>query len=44
MTREKEKKHLQNLSYVDSLTYAQNRNHFNEYLKKIGVKNFILLE
>lgn len=34
MTREKEKKHLQNLSYVDSLTYAQNRNHFNEYLKK----------
>ena len=34
MTREKEKKHLQNLSYVDSLTCAQNRNHFNEYLKK----------
>ena len=34
MTREKEKKHLQNLSYVDSLTYAQNRNHFNEYLEK----------
>lgn len=34
MTREKEKKHLQNLSYVDSLTYAQNRNHFNEYIEK----------
>lgn len=34
MAREKEKKHLQNLSYVDSLTYAQNRNHFNEYLEK----------
>lgn len=34
MTREKEKKHLQNLSYVDSLTYAQNRNHFNDILKK----------
>lgn len=38
MTREKEKKHLQNLSYVDSLTYAQNRNHFNEYLKKYRCK------
>ena len=34
MAREKEKKHLQDLSYVDSLTYAQNRNHFNEYLEK----------
>ena len=34
MAREKEKKHLQNLSYVDSLTYAQNRNHFNEYIEK----------
>lgn len=38
MTREKEKKHLQNLSYVDSLTYAQNRNHFNEYLDKYKCK------
>lgn len=34
MAREKEKKHLENLSYVDSLTYAQNRNHFNEYIEK----------
>ena len=34
MAREKEKQHLQNLSYVDSLTYAQNRNHFNEYIEK----------
>lgn len=34
MAREKEKKYLQNLSYVDSLTYAQNRNHFNEYIEK----------
>ena len=39
MTREKEKKHLQNLSYVDSLTYAQNRNHFNEYLEKNRCKD-----
>lgn len=38
MTREKEKKHLQNLSYVDSLTYAQNCNHFNEYLDKYKCK------
>ena len=34
MEREKEKTKLKNLSYVDSLTYAQNRNHFNEYLKQ----------
>ncbi len=32
--REKEKTRLKNLSYVDSLTYAQNRNHFNEYIEK----------
>lgn len=32
--REKEKTKLKNLSYVDSLTYAQNRNHFNEYLEQ----------
>ena len=34
MEREKEKTKLKNLSYVDSLTYAQNRNHFNEYLEQ----------
>ena len=34
MAREKEKKKLKNLSYVDSLTYAQNRNHFNEYIEQ----------
>lgn len=43
MTREKEKKHLQNLSYVDSLTYAQNRNHFNEYLEKYKCKELHLV-
>ena len=34
MEREKEKTKLKNLSYVDSLTYAQNRNHFNEYIEQ----------
>lgn len=34
MVREKEKTRLKNLSYVDSLTYAQNRNHFNEYIEQ----------
>lgn len=34
MAREKEKTRLKNLSYVDSLTYAQNRNHFNEYIEQ----------
>lgn len=34
MAREKEKAKLKNLSYVDSLTYAQNRNHFNEYIEQ----------
>lgn len=34
MAREKEKTKLKNLSYVDSLTYAQNRNHFNEYIEQ----------
>ena len=34
MEREKEKTKLKNLSYVDSLTYAQNRNPFNEYLEQ----------
>lgn len=34
MAREKEKTRLKNLSYVDSLTYVQNRNHFNEYIEK----------
>lgn len=34
MEREKGKTKLKNLSYVDSLTYAQNRNHFNEYLEQ----------
>ena len=34
MEREKEKTRLKNLSYVDSLTYAQNRNHFNEYIEQ----------
>ena len=34
MEREKEKTKLKNLSYVDSLTHAQNRNHFNEYLEQ----------
>ncbi len=34
MAREKEKVKLKNLSYVDSLTYAQNRNHFNEYIEQ----------
>ena len=43
MAREKEKKHLENLSYVDSLTYAQNRNHFNEYLEKYKCKELHLV-
>ena len=34
LAREKEKTRLKNLSYVDSLTYAQNRNHFNEYIEQ----------
>lgn len=34
MAREKEKAKLKNLSYVASLTYAQNRNHFNEYIEQ----------
>lgn len=34
MEREKEKTKLKNLSYVDSLTHAQNRNHFNEYIEQ----------
>lgn len=34
MAREKEKAKLKSLSYVDSLTYAQNRNHFNDYLEQ----------
>lgn len=34
MAREKEEAKLKNLSYVDSLTYAQNRNHFNEYIEQ----------
>ena len=34
MARKKEKAKLKNLSYVDSLTYAQNRNHFNEYIEQ----------
>ena len=34
MEREKEKTKLKNLSYVVSLTYAQNRNHFNEYIEQ----------
>lgn len=34
MEREKEKTKLKNLSYVDFLTYAQNRNHFNEYIEQ----------
>lgn len=34
MAREKEKAKLKNLSYVDSLTHAQNRNHFNEYIEQ----------
>ena len=32
--REKEKIKLKNLSYVNSFTYAQNRNHFNEYIEQ----------
>ena len=38
MVREKEKAKLKNLSYVDSLTYAQNRNHFNEYIEQNRTK------
>ena len=40
MEREKEKTKLKNLSYVDSLTYAQNRNHFNEYIEQNRNKEF----
>ncbi|MFR3430769.1 MAG: GGDEF domain-containing protein [Holdemanella porci] len=32
--REKEKTKLKNLSYVNSFTYAQNRNHFNENIEQ----------
>ncbi|MFR3060887.1 MAG: GGDEF domain-containing protein [Holdemanella porci] len=34
MEREKEKTKLKNLSYVNSFTYAQNRNHFNENIEQ----------